>query len=292
LPTLISYAPRWIWGCPALLLLPATVWKRSAALPVILSLAITGGPLMQFQFGSMHAVAPAAAPLRLLTFNAASKNEVADGLISAMIAEQPDIVAIQECPPAIKNELSKRAEWSVDSFIRLCVASRFGLDRRITLDRSALGGSDALALQHTIATPAGEMQLVNLHLETVRQGLQPLLERDPNGIDLLQGNFKFRELESIAVNRFITAPDRAVIAGDFNMPTDSALYRRHWSNWLDAFEAVGSGYGYTKFTRWHGIRIDHVLLGTRWRAVSAETIAIGGGSDHHAVLVTLTSTKS
>jgi len=45
------------------------------------------------------------------------------------------------------------------------------------------------------------------------------------------------------------------------MPVESAIYRRYWSDFSNAFSDAGWGWGATKATRWHGIRIDHVLVG-------------------------------
>jgi endonuclease/exonuclease/phosphatase (EEP) superfamily protein YafD len=78
-----------------------------------------------------------------------------------------------------------------------------------------------------------------------------------------------------------------VIAGDFNMPTDSDIYQLYWSSYTNAFSAAGLGFGYTKFTRWHGIRIDHILAGPGWRC-RRSWVGPDVGSDHRPVLAELT----
>ena len=45
-----------------------------------------------------------------------------------------------------------------------------------------------------------------------------------------------------------TAP--FLIAGDFNMPADSTIYRRCWSTFTNVFSGAGFGFGHTKFTQW------------------------------------------
>ena len=52
---------------------------------------------------------------------------------------------------------------------------------------------------------------------------------------------------------------------DINLPGESAIFRSHWGQFTDAFSSAGLGLGHTKFTRWHGVRIDHILAGPGWR---------------------------
>ena len=57
--------------------------------------------------------------------------------------------------------------------------------------------------------------------------------------------------------------------GDFNLPSDSAIFRRDWAHFPSAFEQAGSGFGTSKRTGWFGVRIDHILLGSGWSCDSA-----------------------
>ena len=74
-----------------------------------------------------------------------------------------------------------------------------------------------------------------------------------------------------------------VIVGDFNLTDDSAIYRRYWSRYRDAFATAGLGWGYTKFTRRIGVRIDHVLAGPGWQFRNC-WVGPDVGSDHRPVL--------
>jgi endonuclease/exonuclease/phosphatase (EEP) superfamily protein YafD len=77
-----------------------------------------------------------------------------------------------------------------------------------------------------------------------------------------------------------------VIAGDFNMPVESAIYQQYWSNWENAFSSAGLGYGHTKFTRFFGARIDHVLVNREWDVLAAR-IGPNLGGDHRPLFVDL-----
>ena len=137
------------------------------------------------------------------------------------------------------------------------------------------------------------MAVVNVHLETARKGLFAFLGDDP---ELLKA-IGIKPMSSRRVlNAKGTADDRAVInaeirdresaramtwslqgnqltpvivAGDFNLPVESTIFRRHWGEFTDAFEAAGSGFGWT---RQEGallrIRIDHILGNATRRARS------------------------
>ena len=60
-----------------------------------------------------------------------------------------------------------------------------------------------------------------------------------------------------------------IIVGDLNLPPDSAIYRKFWAGYHNAFSEAGLGFGYTEWPRLRrmefGIRIDHVLSGPNWR---------------------------
>ena len=74
--------------------------------------------------------------------------------------------------------------------------------------------------------------------------------------------------------------------GDFNLPVESAIYRRSWGSFHNALSETGLGLVPTKHTRWHGVRIDHVLAGPGWQAIRA-WVGPGLGGDHRPVIADL-----
>ena len=78
-----------------------------------------------------------------------------------------------------------------------------------------------------------------------------------------------------------------IVAGDFNMPSDSRIYRACWAKYRNAFSDQGFGYGYTKWTPLrgsrYGLRIDHVLTSDHWH-VQRAWIGPDVGSDHLPIL--------
>ena len=74
-----------------------------------------------------------------------------------------------------------------------------------------------------------------------------------------------------------------IIAGDFNMPVESTIYRRLWSVYANAFSKTGNGYGWSERASVRGIpiavRIDHVLTGKGLTPLLCE-VGPDIGSDH------------
>ena len=100
-------------------------------------------------------------------------------------------------------------------------------------------------------------------------------------------NTEVRRNESEAAVALLDEVEGPVlIAGDFNMPVESAIYHRYWSRYTNAFSTAGFGYGYSfgrtrKFRRW--VRIDHILSGPDWRVLGC-WVGPDVGSDHWPVI--------
>ena len=119
-----------------------------------------------------------------------------------------------------------------------------------------------------------DIDFFSTHLLSPRDGLGVVLDRQtllrPSEGPALTADIKQRSQESEDaeswVRRLSTSP---ILAGDFNMPTDSSIYRRDWAKYRNAFSDAGLGCGYTEWPRirgfsW-GVRIDHILTAGSWR---------------------------
>jgi vancomycin resistance protein VanJ len=62
----------------------------------------------------------------------------------------------------------------------------------------------------------------------------------------------------------VASPHPLVVAGDFKLPPESQVFRRHWGDLHDAFAEAGFGFAWTKETSWDRARIDHVLHDRDW----------------------------
>jgi endonuclease/exonuclease/phosphatase (EEP) superfamily protein YafD len=77
--------------------------------------------------------------------------------------------------------------------------------------------------------------------------------------------------------------------GDFNLPVDSSIYGQVWNHYHDAFSQGGWGWGYTKWTSWYGIRIDHILYEKAWACTKC-WVGPNIGSDHLPLVADLVFT--
>src|SRR4029079_7248164 len=117
-----------------------------------------------------------------------------------------------------------------------------------------------------IDTPLGRLNLLNVQLETIRDGLESILVDKFRGIPAFNANRAEAGYEALLAREWSRrGVGDLIVAGDFNMPVESAIYREHWGDLRNAFSVCGQGFGHTKLTSWFGIRIDHVLMDGHWR---------------------------
>ena len=252
--------------------------------------------------------------MRLMTFNTEGGGIVAVQLRDAIGRLHPDLIAFQECGDALWDTLQALPLWHSARHANLCTASRWPITRVDSMPRSdfqriaqyGLGGT-ALVARHTIASPHGPLLFVNLHLETARKGLEGLSGKDgfipdrvPSGgqtssrgdvANQIDINAQIRDRESERAAVWSSRGDKSVpllIAGDFNLPVESAIFRRHWGAFTDAFEATGTGLGWSKregtLLR---IRIDHILGNDHAPRPRGTWLGPELGSDHRPVITDL-----
>lgn len=298
--TLILFGPRWIWGLPLAVLAPlAALRDRRLLAPLALTAVVVAFPIVGLTVSlSRRAVAapglPDSAPprrLRLMTYNVGEGTSNGADLFRMMAEVSPDVVAIQECGAVTRVAHRQPGErYSIIGHGDLCLLSRYPIEKNEAMEPEAirvLGGTGSV-VRYTVHLPTGDVSLANVHLATVREGLDAVLARGLGGVPALKENLATRSAMSALARSFIDhAPQPLLVAGDFNLPTDSAIYRRDWASFTNAFSLAGNGFGTTKRTRWFGIRIDHILLGPGW---SCERAFIGPhlNGDHRPVVADLT----
>jgi len=293
--TILLFGPRWPVILPApLLALAALLFRPRLFGPVALGAVIALGPAMGFRIGwrGWFAAAPERPALRLVTFNAdAGDNPRLLAVSLGLAAYAPDAVAIQECTAGLAEPEHWPPGWHTRYNAGLCVASRFPVLLSATLGRVATGdqGGTGLVMLYRLKGDSGVIDLVTLHLETPRKGLELL--GTETGVESLERNQLVRDVGSRRMARWIGEQTaEAIVAGDFNMPVESRIYRRYWTSCGNAFSRVGRGFGGTRFLPQFAIRIDHVLTCGGWRAVRAR-VGPDLGSDHRPLIVDLERTR-
>lgn len=283
--TLFLFGPRWVVALPLLLLVPPALGLRHRRAIVLLTVAalLVVFPIFRLvvNFGPLLESGERGA-LRIVTCNLGGKSVASPGWKRFWEQTQPDVLVLQESPhESLPASLPKG--WSVvEGPSGLRVASRYPLREVNRLTEGQFGAPGGACLVRV--EPAGaEFNLLAVHLPTPRPGIESVLGSQ-HRIDDLRAVIRERERAS-ALSRSLLrgTADSAFVAGDFNMPPDSLIYREHWGDLSNAFSSAGLGWGHTKRLKWFGSRIDHVLFTAPWKC-RACWIGPDIGSDHRPLI--------
>jgi vancomycin resistance protein VanJ len=293
--TVVLFGPRWLLVIPLPLILPPAFFYCRRLLLVLLFPVglILLGPIMGFCLPWGRASAPANSQVvRILTCNIDGKSHD-DAALAALIQQTaPDVVALQECPA--DTDWPWLEGWHIQREGELFVASRYPL-KDIAFSKRFFPTSPwpgVNVLYGRVETPSGSIGLCNLHLGSPGRGLATVLDRQtvvsPSRSQELTDKIASRAAESADAARWIHGfAQPLIIAGDFNMPTDSAIYRAYWTDYSNAFSRCGLGFGYSKWTivgaLLYGVRIDHVLYGDQMGCLRC-WVGPDIGSDHLPVI--------
>jgi vancomycin resistance protein VanJ len=289
--TLVAFGPRWLAAVPlfplALIIvvaIPGRVARGLIGIVGLTGLVLLFG-LMDLRLG-LGRVAETPV-LRVMTHNVGESRVTAQALDRLMKTERVDVAALQECP--FYDYDMARLGWRFYYGGDLCLVSRYPfvvLDERDPDYKWQRGGNEPDRFE--IESPIGRFQFLNVHLGTIRGGLEALRAGRARALPQFADNREQSALESRAAReRTRRGTEPIVVAGDFNLPVESAIYRVNWGDFRNAFSSCGRGFGHTKFTSWFGIRIDHVLTSDEWRCTDARVLDSPYGGDHQPLVVDL-----
>lgn len=290
---MLAYGPRWLLLVPALPVAVATLLARPRLLPLTLAgTLLTLGPVMGYRSGwrtwFSHRARP---PVRLVTFNLmGASNPMIPAVPGELARLDADLMLFQECPGELVDAARSSpllAGWTIRQDGTLCLASRWPVDSVRTIDevRTRDQGGTGAVVFYMVQHPAGPFGLANVHLETPGKGLEPL--RYGGETSRLVRNAMLRDVGSRRAARWVIAQHfDPLIAGDFNLTVESAIYRENWNGCPNAFSRVGRGFGWTRILRRFAARIDHVITCGTWTASWAE-VGPDIGSDHRPLVVDL-----
>lgn len=288
LATLVGFGPRWVTALPWLPLAGWAVWtwvrERERSWRLLGALALTAIVLLigilDLRLGLGRA--SGVEDIRVMTWNLGPRGVPAGELNHLMRRNSVDVAALQECP--YFNLEPQRLGWQFFYGGDLCLVSRFPFTVLDVADPNSFWErSGRQPIRFRIESPMGALHLLNLHLPTIREGLegaQPRALFDSNRVDAWQQSASARDRV-----RGSTVP--LIVAGDFNLPVESAIYRALWGDLANVFSACGRGFGYTKFTGAFGVRIDHVLVSPSWECTDASVFGPADGGDHAPLVVSL-----
>jgi endonuclease/exonuclease/phosphatase (EEP) superfamily protein YafD len=277
-------------------LIPGTLVLRRRRLlyPLLIALIVLLGPVMRLCLPWRALLSTASVPaarFRIVTCNADEMHLDAAAMGAFVREVRPDVVIFQGWRSRHEQQVFQgpggNDEWHFRRDGELFLASRFPILGAEVNDEPSMTQGDGALAHYELLTPAGRVHVFNLHLATPRQGLEAIAARDADAPDFIERNTTLRRRQSQLASRWAGGMSGPVlVAGDFNTPPDSPVYRQYWSSYTNAFSFGGFGFGNTHFTRRTAIRIDHVLAGEGWR-VSRCWVGPNVGSAHRPVVADL-----
>lgn len=283
LPTYMArYAPQ------PLLLLPlglpiffCLIFVRKRLL--VLNLLLVGLAvivLMPPSLGGGRGTAAANEAIRIVTWNIHEEVEQVPKLRAAVVAQRPQIVCLQESRRASFETLLPEAETAHTREVTTLTTWQIESERAVRLGDYP---NYRWALETKIKLSQGRLTVLNVHFITAFTA-HSLRRYRHEPREFLERTREARDLEAEAVLEWLEQTEGpCVVAGDFNTPPGTEIYRRLTEVLTDAFVA-GRGWGHT-YRRDHPmVRIDHVLCGKGAGPLSARPVD-GGVSDHLMMVV-------
>ncbi|WP_371375726.1 endonuclease/exonuclease/phosphatase family protein [Thalassotalea aquiviva] len=283
---LLLYMPRWLIWLPLVLsgvFYPSFFFQQRHKI-VFVSLLILISYL-DFQLPAYDLSTPERKPeaLSLMSVNMGGGNYNPE-IISEIAKNRPSIIAFQETPGQVARQLIPK-NWYLHCRGQMCLGSMYNFTFVDGIARKSLGGWGNLGLLYQLKWQQRTLYIMNVHLETPRKGFEQFQWSKLNFRSLLESS-ENRFLEAKIVSNWAQLIAPLIIVGDFNMTVESSIYRNAFGRFNNAFSQLGFGFGRTKFTRFHGLRIDHILYDHSFQAVVAN-VGDNFGSDHKAVYAEL-----
>jgi vancomycin resistance protein VanJ len=293
LATLILFGPRWFLALPLIILVPLALWKnRLQLITLLIGALIVFGPFMGFCLPLRGVWSNTGPALKVLTCNLQSGEFDGVMLSYVILTTGIDIVALQECMQNLSKSVPK--DWQVLQAGQLAILSRYPLRSGNSVQSFHPPHQwPRMTLLHCIVqTPEGDVTFCTVHLPSPRYGLETVLDRATllsfSRRSLLNEEIAHRQNTSQAIRRAIDPlPQPMIIAGDFNMPADSPVFRKFWGGYANAFSRSGFGYGLTEGAEVGGmefrVRIDHILTSA---GLDSRSCWVGPsiGSDHSPLI--------
>ena len=280
---LFYFAPRWF---VFVFLVPVLLFFRHITKLTALGLCLVLAIFIYYQNIQLNVLGAdgqhvGAKQVRVMSLNMGGGANL-DAIAKTILAKQPDVILLQESGIERLEKLVPN-RWYKHCDDRLCFASRYETVKEGDLTRALLQGWGTFASFYLVNFDGIVIPFLNLHLETPRSIITAALHRQFNSFDILDF-YQKKALQSSMLNEWMRQRPKFVAAGDFNMPVEESTYQKYFSRFQNAISAAGNGINYTKYTSWHGVRIDHVITSNSVEVINARVLPSTMG-DHRIVLV-------
>jgi vancomycin resistance protein VanJ len=301
--TVLLYSPRWVWG---LGLVPMVAWaavrggrKRIWAVAAAAFVWLFLLMRLTVSLPAGGNAAPGEYDLRIVTLNLHRRASDPAAFAELIRRERPHVAVMQDWSENHRQDLFPPGEWHTRRNGSMFLASRFPIRETENLALDRLRGDPAttvyddragIAVRYRLDTPAGPLHLFNVHFTSPHEGFDRLMEHGPAAAGgFIQTNSGWRRTESEVIRRraeSVPAGEPVIVAGDFNTPVESPIYREMWNEYENAFGEAGNGFGLTYRVRRTQVRIDHVLVNQRLRPLRCR-VGPTTGSPHRPVIADL-----
>lgn len=297
-----SVAPYLFLPVPVVLVIAllARRWALlvAALIPTAVFLMLFGQSLLPREL-KVPSVPPDAPSLSLLTYNLHAWNTDVDGIVTALLASDADVIALQELEPEMARLLAERLS-SRYPYTDLVLRSGWdGLGVYSKVPLTPVREPDGYARRNpqvtTLRLPWGDATLINVHNLSIPRTLEEWPTEITNSI-------RQREETSAFIVDFASRADAGpvIAAGDFNTTPRSTAYETIVGVLSDSWTDAGFGFGTTfpggpysptpldqNVPDWL-LRIDYVFTSEEIVATDARIGQWDGTSDHRPVRVNLT----
>lgn len=301
LSTVLVYLPRSIWLIPALIVLGATIrWGWKPALINLGAVLLVLGPVMNWQAGGLAKLDfdPHAYRLTVVSCNVQSFRPDFAQVVNEMHRIDPDVVLFQEAFEDHALVATFFDGWNLHRVDEYLVASKLPL--KYVGACFVPGFERVTVVRYEVQTPLGPVSIFDIHQTSPRRSLtdlKPWSILTGSGVETVELETTLREIEAMKTREFTlekSAGQPAIMAGDFNMPNDSSLFRQNWGDLRDAYALSAVGYGYTSPCRAAKLwptntpwaQVDHILTTHHWQ-VERCWIGESAGSDHRLIAAQL-----
>jgi vancomycin resistance protein VanJ len=285
--TLLLFGPLWTFALPLIVLPPLALFVRRRSLPILfLGGLIVLFPIMDFcmPWRTIGSTSSPGASLRVLTCNTHYRMLNPKGLADLINETHPDLIALQEWPTHNTKPVFGDETWYMIKDDEFCLASKFPI-RKVAQISPEPGWLAAVCYE--VQTTSGPIHFFNTHLASPHPAFQSALNREPHGSVEVHRNSQRRLEGTQALQRYAASLSGPVLlAGDFNLPVHSTVFRENLFHYTDAFTTAGFGFGWTYHARWTDTRIDHILSDGNWNCVKC-WVGPDVGSPHRPVIADL-----
>jgi endonuclease/exonuclease/phosphatase (EEP) superfamily protein YafD len=284
---LVNYFTPWV-GL-ALLPLIALTWlfgQRALSLAFLAAVLLLGLHLAP-HFVFKPSPPTVGYPLTVMTYNVHQRNRSIEPIVARILAEDADIVALQELTPDMSEQLAQNLGERYPYHTLQPDQSRWGQGLLSRYPLAQLSDVPNYRYQSAVVeTPAGPIRVLNIHTPSLYPfDWQDDWERQRAFVQDLAG-------------QIATAEGPVIVAGDFNTTPQSENYGLLRNHLRDAFLDSGWGLGFTfPATPKFGIRlptplvrIDYIFHSEQFASQDTRVLKDSGGSDHRPVVSVLSLT--